>query len=356
MKIYKIDSKDKIRTLEIYAEGSDVIQISGILGGQLVTNRSACVPKNVGRTNETTAEEQAILEAEAKLILKLDKEYFRTVEEATSQIVILPMLAKDYKKESKKIDWSKPVYVQPKLDGQRALTNMESMISRQGNEIETMSHIMDSIQKTNTIENYNIDGELYVHGLTFQQIMTLVKKVRINPYVEGLATTDVKYHVYDMVMDAPFTTRYEKLKEICANIPNIKIVKTIQIFNEQELQTYHKEFIAKGYEGTIIRHGNDKYKVKGRSSSLLKYKDFIDETFTIIDIIPSEKRPEQGKPIFEKNGVKFGGGMRYSHSGRIDFLKNKKKYIGLTAEVRFFEYTDEGLPRFPIMVGIRNDK
>jgi len=70
----------------------------------------------------------------------------------------------------------------------------------------------------------------------------------------------------------------------------------------------------------------------------------------------SEKRPEQGKPIFEKDGIQFSAGMKYSHSEREEFLTNKNDYIGLTAEVRFFEWTDEKLPRFPVMVGIRNDK
>ena len=48
--------------------------------------------------------------------------------------------------------------------------------------------------------------------------------------------------------------------------------------------------------------------------------------------------------------------MKYSHEEREDFLTNKKKYIGKPAEIRFFEYTDAGIPRFPVMVGIRLDK
>jgi hypothetical protein len=34
----------------------------------------------------------------------------------------------------------------------------------------------------------------------------------------------------------------------------------------------------------------------------------------------------------------------------------KEEYIGQTAEVRFFEYTDGGIPRFPVCVGFRLDK
>jgi hypothetical protein len=37
-------------------------------------------------------------------------------------------------------------------------------------------------------------------------------------------------------------------------------------------------------------------------------------------------------------------------------LAMKGEYIGQTAEVRFFEYTDGGIPRFPVCVGFRLDK
>ena len=47
--------------------------------------------------------------------------------------------------------------------------------------------------------------------------------------------------------------------------------------------------------------------------------------------------------------------MKFSYKEREEILKNKKDYIGRTAEIRFFEYTDDGLPRFPVCYGFRND-
>ena len=44
------------------------------------------------------------------------------------------------------------------------------------------------------------------------------------------------------------------------------------------------------------------------------------------------------------------------HEAREEILRNKHMYIGQTAEVRFFEFTDGGLPRFPICYGFRFDK
>ena len=48
--------------------------------------------------------------------------------------------------------------------------------------------------------------------------------------------------------------------------------------------------------------------------------------------------------------------MKFSFEEREEILTNKTNYLGKTAEIRFFEYTDEGLPRFPVCVGLRLDK
>jgi ATP-dependent DNA ligase len=112
----------------------------------------------------------------------------------------------------------------------------------------------------------------------------------------------------------------------------------------------------------MIRHSDEGYAVNKRSSQLLKYKDFLDETYTVIDIIPSESRPDQGVVVcrMDPTGMTMGGtfncGMKFSHFERKVILSCKEEYIGQKAEVRFFEYTDGGLPRFPVCVGFRLDK
>ena len=136
---------------------------------------------------------------------------------------------------------------------------------------------------------------------------------------------------------------------------NIKLAETFQINSKEELLTYHKKFLSEGYEGTIVRIPYGKYEINKRSSSLLKYKDFKDIACEIIDVIPSEKRPTHGIFVCEHNGVTFGCGMKFPHKFREEVLINEEDYIGSTAEIRFFEYTDDGAPRFPVCVGIRLD-
>jgi hypothetical protein len=48
--------------------------------------------------------------------------------------------------------------------------------------------------------------------------------------------------------------------------------------------------------------------------------------------------------------------MKFSHDEREEFLANKINYIDKISEVRFFEYSDTGVPRFPVCVGFRLDK
>ena len=344
--LYKRDSKGKLRVLRISTLNGVLSQTSGLFEGKLVTHSSECKPKNVGRSNATTSEEQARLEALAKIKKKLEEGYFETVEE-TEQEVISPMLAKSYEKEAKKIDWAN-AYVQPKLDGMRCLKNHEKMISRKNKSIDTLPHIMNDITH---IADY-LDGELYAHGLSFQENMKLIKKARPE-------SVNVKYHIYDMVLpNLPFSERYiiiEKMLRV-GSFEYCRLVPTFKVTSMEEVKEYHSKFIEEGYEGTMIRWGDEGYKVNGRSSNLLKYKDFEDVACLVVDVVPSDRNPEQGVVECEFAGKKFRCGMKFSHEERKGILINKQHYIGQVAEIRFFEGTDDGIPRFPVCVGFRQDK
>lgn len=347
--IYKLDSKGKLRYLKIFTKDNLVVQISGLQGSpNAVTHEGKCVGKNIGRSNETTPQEQAVLEAKAKIKAKLEEGYYETIQEAQEEVLILPMLAKEFKTEESKVCY--PLYVQPKLDGMRCLKKEQNLISRKNKKIDTMSHIANELKEFVNI----FDGELYTHGLSFQDNMKLIKKYRENE------SEKVKYHVYDLVLpNLSFPERLALLRTIIreSKPSHIMLVPTYIVNSKQELLEKHKEFISEGYEGTMIRHGNLGYEIDKRSSSLLKFKDFQDISCEIVDVEPSEKRPTHGIFICKvSDGRTFGTGMKFSFEEREEILANKKDYMGKTAEIRFFEYTDDGLPRFPVCVGIRLDK
>ena len=348
-RIYKKDSSGKIRYLEISNDGHFVVQESGVIGtNSPVINRSACEAKNVGKSNATTPESQAYIEAQAKLTEKMRLGYFNSIEEAQEKggkDFLLPMLAKDFKKEMKKVTF--PCYVQPKLDGMRALGTEEALMSRTGKTIDTLKHIVLA-----DLEDVVLDGELYAHGISFQENMKLIKKYRKDQ------TEQVKYYVYDMVIGVPFYDRHTRLAALVERMdnPNIELVPTYEVINEAQILEYHTLFISQGYEGTMVRHSDEGYAVNKRSSQLLKYKDFIDEVYEVVDVIPSEARPDQGVVVCFSPYGNFNCGMKFTHFERKVILSCKEEYIGQKAEVRFFEYTDGGIPRFPVCVGFRLDK
>lgn len=367
--LYKKDSKGKIRIFQIWTDGAILLQQSGLNEGKQVLQQKVCKPKNVGKSNEINATNQATLELESRYKKKIDEGYFDTKKKAEENEVILPMLAKPIEDIESKVDWKTSPFAQPKLDGMRCLAIITAdnirLISRKGKEIETLPHILEDLKKVQEWmismkeSRWIIDGELYAHGLSFQENMKLIKKHREE-------SIQIKYHVYDMVLDAPFAFRYGFLSGVIIKTEPEHIIPTdtMPVDSKKALDRAHTKWLNEGYEGTILRHTNDSYKINVRASQLLKYKDFQDIAATIIDIEPGKQRPTWGVPVLRYSVKKLSGtneytfraGTKMSHKDKEELLKNREEYIGKTAEIRFFEYTDEGKPRFPIMVGIRLDK
>lgn len=369
LRLYKKDSKGKIRAFEIGSLGSSVIQKSGTIkeGSEIhgaVSHEKKCVGKNLGKSNETSPSQQADSEALSRYNKKLSGGYFKTIEEARNTRVILPMLAKSLEDVESKIDWELAPFAQPKFDGMRCLAiitkNSIKMISRQGKEISTLPHILSDLTKVQSNLGNNdeciLDGELYIHNESFQNIMKLIKKNRTE-------SIRVMYHVYDIVSELPFIIRYGFVCGILAKSGTdfIQIANTVMVSSEKSLNTFHSKCLLNGYEGTIIRHTDDGYKLNSRANQLIKNKDFKDISAKIVDVVKADQRPSWGVPVCEfindsGDMIRFESNTRLSHADKKDLLKNKSNYIGKIAEIRFFEYTDSGKPRFPVMVGIRLDK
>ena len=345
--IWKRDTKGNVRYLAIATSDDLLIQTSGIFETtKPIVHSKVCTPKNVGKSNATTGEQQAIKQAQALEVKKLQEGYFATYAEARDNEVILPMLAKSEKGHIHKVDWTN-AYVQPKLDGMRCLDIADNKISRKNVAIKTMDHIKVVRPKGHDVI---VDGELYAHGYNFQENMRFIKKL-------GPDTTKVKFHVYDVVKPGmKFRDRNSLVKAIAANSPNLEYVPTFKVNSIEEVKQYHKIFLADGYEGTMIRWGDDGYKINGRSDQLLKFKDFIDIDCKIISIGPAKNRPTWARPVVEYKGKQFVCSLKMSHADKEEMLLNAHHYIGTTAEVRFFEFSENGIPRFPVCVGIRLDK
>ena len=272
-----------------------------------------------------------------------------------------PMLA--HKFDDSRVDWSQPVYIQPKLDGVRCLFTKNGAFSRTGKQFMNVKHIEDSLreffkQKPDMI----LDGELYNHSLKndFEKIISLVRKQKPTEQDRLNAAQMMQYHVYDYISDdyQEYKSRMNNL--ICSDIYDRQIlpVTAMLVDSYNYARDLHIEFLNAGYEGSIIRTGTGIYK-HGRSYDLMKFKDFSDTEATIIgyETGKGKRTGTLGKFIMQDdNGVEFGcpPGKGYTYKDMKEMLDNINNYIGERATFTYFQRTNAGSYRHPLFKGLRN--
>lgn len=350
--LYHIDENENVRVWWMEKNGSTYRAVSGIEDGKLVISEwKQAKAKNVGRANATTAEEQAHLEIESQYTKKLDKKYSRTKETASKSNIIQPMLAATYKGWDK--SW-KHVFTQPKLDGMRCIATKDGLFSRQGKPIVSAPHVMKALERTFAINpNMILDGELYNHDLRddFNELISIARQVK--PTAEDIAKSEsmIQYHVYDMIADWSFHHRFTYLQS-SYNVMDqnvIKLVKTDQACDSEELDLNYAMALSDGYEGQMIRL-DEPYEQK-RSKTLLKRKEFIDEEFEVLDILEGQGNwagYAKSVQCKTKEGVVFNAGIK----GTQEFTKKllAQKPMPKTVTVRYQNVTPDGSLRFPIAV------
>ena len=103
-KLYKIDSLGKLREWTMVIDGDSFHAEKGLVGGKIVCDKpTTAIGKNEGKVNETTNEEQALLEAQARWDKKLKEGYARTPKEAETMSYYEPMLAQKFEDREKEI-------------------------------------------------------------------------------------------------------------------------------------------------------------------------------------------------------------------------------------------------------------
>lgn len=368
--LYKKDSKGKIREWKGYVEGNEVVTFTGLLDGKKKEERREAKPKNVGRANETTAEEQAELELVSKANKERDKGYFDTVEEAESNVVALPMLAHPFDKRKQHIVY--PALVQPKLDGVRCMAHLKdgkaTIFSRKGKALAAMPNLLASLTamaKKLDRELY-LDGELFSHEIPFEELVGHCRRSMESHEKKGTtAALDlICLNVFDCyhpkAPEAGFQQRYDLAKKVVggpvAEGGYVQMVANTPVADEADVKNCHSQFIAEGHEGTIIRNIHGVYALNARSNDLLKYKDFLDDEFEIVGFVSGEGR-DKGTVIWTcktKDGSEFNVRPRGTWQERANWLTDAADFIGKHLTVRYQELTQDGIPRFPVGIVVRD--
>ncbi len=367
-RLYHKSRSGKIHSWKIWTEGADVCTEYGQLDGKKQTARKTSIGKNIGKTNETTPAEQAERDAASMFTFKLDRKYSETVSES-KETIFLPMLAHDFEKKKKKVKY--PVDMQPKLDGLRCLAFYDHdekkvfLMSRSGKSY-SVPHLEKQIErllKDNT--DLVLDGELYIHGETFQTITRLVKKHRDE-------SVNLEFHIYDVadvedpeaVEPETWKDRLRNLKDLFKDCPkkyrkHLKKHKTIiNVKSEKDIYAKQAQWVSEGYEGAIVRTHDHLYNWGYRSPGLLKVKNFHDAEFKVVGYTVGVGKAKETVTweCEAESGQIFRCYSKGSMEERKELKDNADSYVGQWLKVKFFERTDDGIPRFPIGIGFRLDK
>jgi len=357
--LYKRAVNGKINEWTVEVKNNCFRTISGYNDGVKTTSEwTCCAGKNIGKKNETTPEQQALAEAQAMWTKKLELGSYESIDDIDTPKFFNPMLAHKFEDHKDKITY--PVFSQPKLDGIRCIVRADGMWSRNGKKIVSAPHIYEAMKPLFEVNpDLIFDGELYADKFAndFNAICSLVKKTKPTSNDLKKSAESIQYHIYDLPScSGTFTQRNKALIDI--GVPRgCVIVTTDKVNNENELMRCYDTYVGWGYEGQMIRL--DKEYESKRSKSLLKHKSFIDEEYTILDVVEGEgnKTGMVGSFIFKsKTGHIFNSSPKFNWEECKAMWNNKNELIGKSATVKYFNLTPDGIPRFPYVIKIGREE
>lgn len=305
--------------------------------------------------------EQALSEARRQYKLKY-KEGYQSAGVSTPPM-IKGMKGDKYNPNTIK-NW--PVYTQPKLHGIRMLSQdvgmgRLTMRSWLNNSFDHLTHLEPELREFFMyLPRYStLDGELYNHNMTFSTLTSAVKTIKsIHPNL-----TEIQYWIFDIIYEDHLGTPYERRYELLVNaynkyIEDMKVMpKTFFIVpsqlarNNEEVLTQHNYHVENGFEGIMIKkisngvnpssklYTETLYK-SGKNNHILKYKQFIDEEVTIVDVNINDFI------VQDKTDNTF--------SVPVKRLQNLSDVKGKQLTIRYQELLTNGIPNSPIAVAIRD--
>ena len=360
-------------------EGSNkamsVIQ-HGIYEGKLqIDTREYTEGKNIGKKNETTPLQQCVAEIEKKRKDKMEKEGYsesyyavpgrESASSSQQPRKIFPMLANKYEPAAslrKRGGITFPCFVQPKLDGLRCVVYLVDGVpvyqSRTGGIFTVLQHldaaIVGVLSRNPTMV---LDGELYTQQMPFEELAGIIKKKKLTEH-DRAKIQFVQYHVYDLVIPGmPFRERLSILQGIIPN--DSALIQSVPTYLANEFVDFREkfsEYVAAGYEGIMLRNTEGFYQENYRSNDLMKYKEFFEDEYPIVDFREAVGR-DAGTVIWEcetPEGRRFSVRPRGTQEARREWFRKAKTMVGKQLTVIYQELSEMGVPRFPVGKAIRD--
>jgi ATP-dependent DNA ligase len=354
-------------------------------------------PKNQGKKNERNVLQQALVKMRGIYLKKVDEGSTTELINLTQAMAIshntkfYPMLAKKYEDYADKIIY--PIYMQPKLDGNRCIIFLNNIVkpTYQNVIMYTRDHKEHPNNAVNIrikeellpflIRNYNeeeggsiyLDGELYVHNVSLQKISSAVRDAK-NMDSEEVIQYHVYDHFYPKYVKETFQERYRTLKLLWKlskpdnNI--IVLVETVEIQTREACDKQYQKYLLENYEGAMIRTVSGPYikdpvkkSTQLRSKDLLKRKEIYDAEYEVVGYKDGSGK-ENGAVIWvcnsgNENGTTFNVTPNMTYEKRYKIYKEcvdkfDTKYKNRLMTVQYRSLSDDGIPLQVKAIGFRD--
>lgn len=389
------DARGKFRGITLTLEEIDpnveyaIHRITGMFGGK--TTQQPSINITEGKASRTVLE-QSNLKYKSMLKKYMDKgykkiekdfrectedylEFFIPLQEKTDSTgKIKPMLAKRFENVpmsyNNKIDsW----YVSRKLDGVRCMIQIDSETknivtsSRGGTNYDaSLVHIINhpTIQHIFKLyPNIVLDGEIYTHGMTLQQISGLARRSEEN--LEECSK--LQFWIFDYINldnpNEPFSERMHFLAELNSYflIPfdiddkeenesfPLRVVTHQKMFVYDRIMTLHNKFVSEGFEGAVARTSDSPYEIGKRPNSMQKFKQYQDAEALVIGKEGGLRDWEDMVFIMQlEDGKTFKAKPVGTREIRKEYWDNfDNKYKNKIGTYKFFTVSEDGIPTQP---------
>lgn len=263
------------------------------------------------------------------------------------------------------------IFVQRKYDGLRAIGTVDGagvpiLYGRRAIIFasQSVSRIKSELARIVRVGTY-IDGELYVHGMSLQEI----ESAATNRSRQDAPTT-LNFIAYDIFDGGakPFSERLTQLRAILDEQGANAAIQCAETFTcarhdgSQCVRDLFTRFLREGYEGAIARYDGRAYE-HGRSSSLVKIKLAHDAEYRVVAFTSAMRGSSRGALLFvceiSRGGATFVVTPTGSISARRALMKEvttargtefaptgetKRKWLGKYIVVRFDALSRDGIP------------
>ena len=269
-----------------------------------------------------------------------------------------------YPFEEKRLQkWQSPYLVQPKLDGERCRAILDHgevhLLSSSEQEIVSVPHINQQLSRlcTNS-KRIELDGELYVHGTSFDEIQSIVSRTtNLHPEHEK-----IEYHVFDLVHETK--SQWERILIVKSllesEVGNIRRVPELITENLDDILRAYDKVIESGYEGIVVRNFHAEY-IRKRSTYLMKFKPKKSDYYKIVGVVQMRDKDGNLKEMLgalicasdHSSSFRVGSGMNDEFRKKWWPKEEAFKLIGKIAHIQYQHTTSgKGVPRFPVFVEI----